>query len=1041
MVNEAYSAADIDILLQQSVDNADVGYIVVDKNSRILIWNNWIERASGKRRDDVLGLPLTEVFPEVRDSRLEDAIGNALERGMAGLLSAKLHRSPPLILRRAAHATAPLTNPAIIIRPLDGVSPDRNACLIQIIDETNSANREKMLRAQEIAIRAQEEQLRTLFEAINDSVLLMDESGAIIAINDTGCLRFQVDKATVIGIDFISLLSATKADLYKGHLDALKRLGTPQRFEDVTNGTAYLVSMFPVTGNDGRISKVAVVSSDITERKAFEAELRQNEEQLKYAKHVAETATKAKSEFLANMSHEIRTPMNAIIGLSHLIMKTDLSPKQCDYLTKINSAAVSLLGIINDILDFSKIEAGKLGLESISFDLVSVLEGVSNFVAQKAEENGIEILFYVPSDVPASLIGDPLRLGQILLNLVGNAVKFTKIGEVEVAVRVLRCGNDEVNLSFSVRDTGIGMTGQEMLRLFESFSQADMSTTRRFGGTGLGLAICSRLAELMGGSLSVSSELGIGSTFTFTACFGFRDEANRLSSVTGAKLRDMRVLVVDDNAAVREILVEILTSMAMRATAAASGREAIERLEQAVANNRPFDLVLIDWRMPGMDGLKAIQRINSDATIGSVPKILMVSALGREDAMARAEPVGVQAFVVKPIVPSILRETIISLFGGNGEALQPPAAISTPTVAAHVPGAVVLLAEDNEINQQVAEEILIGLGVTVRIVDNGRLAVDAVLANPQAYDVVFMDVQMPEMDGLEATRIIRERLGANQPPIIAMTAHAMESERKKCLDAGMNDHLAKPIDLLRLVAALNTWVRPRSSSSARVDRPGGGLPGTSALGDGVGNGVLSDYLPPFDIAAALYRIGGNRKLLQKLIIGFGENFANIMRDFRQFMVVGEVIKVEHLAHKLKGVAGTLEVVEVFVAAGELERACRERPADVPRLIDVLEAKVVPALAVARSVGRGVGIREAAPLEPCQILDVQAIRTLSGNLSELLAKNSLKARKLFPELRTLLLAHDCQEELAVMASALDTLKFSEAMRGLERIRAKLNLDQD
>ena len=1033
--DNSYSADDGDALFKQSVDRADVGYIVVDNETRILIWNKWMERAAGRTRDEVLGHPLAEIFPEIQGNRLESAVISALEQGMAGLISAKLHRSPPLTLRRVEDATALITNPVIIVRPLDGNSKDRNGCLVQIIDETNSATREKTLRAQAFALRSQEEQLRTLFEAINDAVLLLDDSLKIVAINDTACSRFDIKKSATVGKDFLSFLPTPNREAYGNRLETLRQTASPQRFEDVLHDSIYLVSMFPVSNDSGEIQRVAVLTSDITERKAFEDELKQNEEQLLNAKHVAETATKAKSEFLANMSHEIRTPMNAIIGLSHLALKTELTKKQADYLTKIKSSASSLLGIINDILDFSKIESGKLDLEVIPFDLMAVLDNISSFISLKTEEKAIEILFSVPSEVPTKLVGDPLRLGQILLNLVSNAVKFTESGEVVVSIRVLECDDREAKLSFTVRDTGIGMTGEQMLRLFESFSQADTSTTRRFGGTGLGLAISNRLAAMMGGSLSVESEAGLGSIFTFQARFGLQKETPPLVGET--ELRDLRVLVVDDNAVAREILVECLGSMSLAVHAVSGGREAITELERASAEQRDYHLVLLDWQMPGMDGLKTAQAISDDIRIAQTPTILMVSAFGREEVMANAEQLGIQGFLIKPVVPSVLFETIVSVFGGKQVAtVRRSVNMESPTVDAHVPGAFILVAEDNEINQQVAEELLAGFGIGVRIVDNGRQAVDAVLADPSAYDAVFMDVQMPEMDGLEATRFLREKLGATRLPIIAMTAHAMESERRKCFESGMDDHIAKPIDPAQLVVALNKWLSPRAAIAPAERRPRPPQPTAVVYAED----QLPDHLPPFDIAAALRRINGNRKLLRKLIVGFGDTFAGTIDDLRRLREEGAIGEMERLVHKLKGVAGTLEAVELFEGANVLEAACRERHlADLPQMEKTLEGLMALALTAAQTLRRDPNHLSPVPVEVLtRSLDVAAAETAALTLRNLLANKSFGARKAFPDLRTLVWGRECDCELVAMAVALDKLDFAEVGRLLAAVCERLSL---
>jgi signal transduction histidine kinase/DNA-binding response OmpR family regulator len=575
------------------------------------------------------------------------------------------------------------------------------------------------------------------------------------------------------------------------------------------------------------------VINDITERKEAENELRIAKEDLENrvkeldearlamlnmmedlneARNEAEDATKAKSEFLANMSHEIRTPMNAIMGMAHLAMKTDLTAKQYDYLKKVDISAKSLLGIINDILDFSKIEAGKMDMESVDFQLEDTLDNISTLVGIKTQEKGLELLFKTDPTVPTALVGDPLRLGQILINLSNNAVKFTDTGEIVVSTELVKKDGAQVTLEFSVQDTGIGMTEKQAAKLFQPFAQADSSTTRKYGGTGLGLTISKRLAEMMDGEIWVESEQGRGSTFSFTANFGL------------SELRGMKVLVVDDNATSRDIFQEMLESFSFEVSVAASGQEGIAELESA-GKDKPFELVIMDWKMPDMDGIEASQQIKDHKSLSKIPPIIMVTAYGREEVMQQAEKVGLEGFLLKPVNPSMLFDSIMQAFG---EAVPETSRVAQrheqeAEALKHIRGAHVLLVEDNEINQQVATEILEGAGLNVTLATNGQEAVNAVKENK--YDAVLMDVQMPVMDGYTATRTIREwELKATEPkdknqdsalspqssdlPIIAMTAHAMAGDEDKSLQAGMNGHVTKPIDPDQLFATLQKWIKP-----------------------------------------------------------------------------------------------------------------------------------------------------------------------------------------------------------------------------------------
>ena len=803
-----------------------------------------------------------------------------------------------------------------------------------LVMETNSD-----VTARKRAEAASNTLLRTIH--LHSIVSVADRAGRIIDVNDTFCAISGYSREELVGQTHHIINSDVHPRAFWTDMWQSIASGKSWRGEicnRTKEGALYWVDsiVVPFMDEKGCPTKFLSIRNDITAAKLQEQQLRDETEK-------AKVANNAKSDFLANMSHEIRTPMNAIMGMTRLALRKSPDAGQLNYLTKIDSAAQSLLNIINDILDYSKIEAGKMELEQIAFSLDEVLNNLDSILREKAEHKGIEITFSMAKDTPRYLKGDPLRLGQILINLVNNAIKFTEKGQVVVEVKVEQGAGDSRQLSFSVSDSGIGMTPEQVSNLFQSFNQADTSTTRKYGGTGLGLAITKQLCELMHGTLSVESETGKGSRFLFTAAFGVA--TGGLPLQVGARRRDLlkkTVLIVDDSESARDVLTAMLHANGLVATAVSSGEKAISAITHASDSGNPFDLVLMDWRMPGINGVEASRRIKAQRTISRIPAILMVTAFEREGALEGVANHELEGFLLKPVDESVLIDTIASIFGVRPEHSDtdlPPASGSFP---AELAGRRLLLVEDNDVNRDLATELLNDLGILVTIAVNGREGVDKVANEP--FDLVLMDIQMPVMDGLTATKLIRADARFDKLPILAMTAHAMSGDRERSLKAGMNDHITKPIDPDRLMAALIRWMPATPGAGPKLVIAPVNLNPTE---DGV-----PDHLLPFNIQAALIRTNGKPKLLRKLMLRFRDQYTSAGSDLREHIAKGRFEEAERLAHSLKSVAAMLEAGSLAEASSLVERAFRNAGktdmSSLDPLIDTLEAALAPAIAAANS---------------------------------------------------------------------------------------------
>ena len=755
---------------------------------------------------------------------------------------------------------------------------------------------------------------------------------------------------------------------------------------------------------------------EIDERKQMEISLAD-------ARESAEAATRAKSDFLANMSHEIRTPMNAVIGLTHLALKTGLTPRQQDYLTKIDASAKSLLGIINDILDFSKIEAGKLDMESVPFDLnAEVLENLASVAGFKAGEKGLELVFDFDDRLPYALVGDALRLGQVLINLMNNAVKFTGQGEVILKIQVQEIDADSVTLHFVVKDSGIGMTEEQQGRLFQSFSQADTSTTRQFGGTGLGLAISRKLVNMMGGEIGVESAPGKGSAFFFDVCFGRAKElaVSDLRTEAGS-IEAIRVLVADDNPAARETLSHYLKTFGFQVEQAESGQGAIDRL-QAVIDAEPFDLLLVDGQMPGMSGVEVVRYLRNNDRLADMPCLLLVSAYDREELLQGTGEVSTERILVKPLSPSSLLDAILVVYGKR--AGKRSVAGGTAGLPSQVQGARLLLVEDNEINQQIACEILEAAGVQVTVANNGAEGVAALQQHAEKFDAVLMDIQMPVMDGYQATREIRKDVRFAKLPVLAMTANAMLSDQEDARAAGMNDHIAKPIDVRELFETLGKWIEvPPERRSRPV--PEAAQPAEDS------QDTLPD-LPGINTADGLSRVGGNMKLYRSILLKFSNSQGNVVTEAQQALSLGDRETAQRIAHTLKGVAGNVGAADLQEAARQLESAVKSGQADVATELQQVASELVLVLEGLAGLDKQQPESSAVQVP----LDYAAVRPVLEQLHSLLEQDDADAIEVLDTLRAQLAGSELVSAIDSLGDAISDYEFEMALEYLDSLTQQL-----
>ncbi|MES2949275.1 MAG: response regulator [Pseudomonadota bacterium] len=738
--------------------------------------------------------------------------------------------------------------------------------------------------------------------------------------------------------------------------------------------------------------------------------------ELTRATEAAQEASRSKSQFVANMSHEIRTPMNAILGMLKLLHNTELSTRQLDYASKAEGAAKSLLGLLNDVLDFSKIEAGKMELDPQPFHMDRLLRDLSVILSASVGNKPVEVLFDVDPALPDTLVGDAMRLQQVLINLGGNAIKFTHRGEVVIQFRIMEQTAQHTRLRIGVRDSGIGIAPENLTKIFDGFSQAEASTTRRFGGTGLGLSICKRLVELMGGTLHIDSVLDVGSDFHFTIALARAAQVPSDTEPRPQRLASpLQVLVVDDNATANQLLVAMAQSWGWRADVAHSGAEALALLEtRAKALQRPYDVVFVDWLMPGMDGWDTIAGMRQLGAQAISPITVMVTAHGRDMLAQRSaeEQACLNAFLMKPITAAMLFDTVADARAGLSNLRAKPRAKSEK--AGRLEGMRLLVVEDNLINQQVARELLGGEGAVVEIAGNGQLGVDAVACAEPPFNAVLMDIQMPVMDGYAATQAIRQDLALPSLPIIAMTANAMASDREACLRAGMDDHIGKPFDLPHLVEVLLAHTRRARPGTALLR-----MPQSSALAAVPESASGRSDVEGVDAEGAIARLAGNTELYARVLQSYLVDLANQPDQLDQFLQDADVAGASSMLHTLKGVSATVGAVQMSTVAQATEVAIKR--ADAPPQLDGLRTRFRQAVAAtARSMQPLVQIyaataAPAASATAAALTSTERARLLAelGELQDLLAHSDLRALEVHARIHRSygLLAQDAFEELA------------------------------